>query len=118
MSTKLDRMSLPELREMQKDVDGAIARAEQGAIAEAKKRMREIAAEMGVEFADVVTASKAAAKRRTTKAKNSYPPPKAWYKNPDDPAAKLWSGRGKKPRWLTQKLTTGRAKLEDFQVQT
>ena len=37
------------------------------------------------------------------------------YRNPERPR-ETWSGRGKQPRWLTAKLSSGK-KLEDFRIQ-
>jgi len=39
-------------------------------------------------------------------------PPK--YRNPNEPS-ETWSGRGKRPRWLTQALLAGQ-KIEDFAI--
>ena len=36
------------------------------------------------------------------------------YADPDDPE-QVWSGRGKQPNWLKEKLRTGK-KLEDYRV--
>jgi DNA-binding protein H-NS len=36
------------------------------------------------------------------------------YRNPDEPS-ETWSGRGKRPRWLTAALLTGH-KIEDFVI--
>ena len=38
----------------------------------------------------------------------------AKYRNPDDPS-QTWSGRGRRPRWLTEALEAGR-KLDDLQA--
>jgi H-NS histone family len=37
------------------------------------------------------------------------------YRNPDQPA-ETWTGRGKQPRWLTAKLSSGK-KLEHSRIQ-
>jgi DNA-binding protein H-NS len=39
----------------------------------------------------------------------------AFYRNPDKPS-ETWAGRGKRPRWLTAKLRSGK-KIDDFQIQ-
>jgi DNA-binding protein H-NS len=44
--------------------------------------------------------------------KHAKVPPK--YRNPNDPS-ETWSGRGKRPRWLTQALLAGQ-KIEDFVI--
>jgi DNA-binding protein H-NS len=36
------------------------------------------------------------------------------YRNPDEPS-ETWSGRGKRPRWLTTALTTGHT-IEEFTI--
>jgi DNA-binding protein H-NS len=40
--------------------------------------------------------------------------PKVKYQNPADPEEK-WTGRGRKPKWLTAQLQEG-ANLDDFAV--
>jgi DNA-binding protein H-NS len=47
--------------------------------------------------------------------KRSYPPVRPKYKNPEEPF-ETWSGRGKKPRWLSALLKSGK-KLDDFLIQ-
>ena len=44
--------------------------------------------------------------------KHAKVPPK--YRNPNEPS-ETWSGRGKRPRWLTQALLAGQ-KIEDFVI--
>jgi DNA-binding protein H-NS len=44
-----------------------------------------------------------------------YPQVFPKYRNPDQPA-ETWTGRGKQPRWLTAKLSSGK-KLEHFRIQ-
>ena len=43
-----------------------------------------------------------------------YPPVLPKFANPDAPE-EVWSGRGKKPRWVTEKLSTGLA-LRDLSI--
>jgi DNA-binding protein H-NS len=43
-----------------------------------------------------------------------YPRVLPKYQNPDEPS-ETWSGRGKKPRWLTAALKTGHT-VEDFVI--
>ena len=44
-----------------------------------------------------------------------YPRVLPRYRNPDNPS-ETWAGRGKRPRWLTAKLRSGK-KLDDFRIQ-
>jgi DNA-binding protein H-NS len=46
--------------------------------------------------------------------RRSYPRVLPKYQNPNKPS-ETWSGRGKKPRWLTAALKTGRT-IEDFVI--
>jgi DNA-binding protein H-NS len=43
-----------------------------------------------------------------------YPRVLPKYQNPDEPS-ETWSGRGKRPRWLTQALKTGHT-IEEFVI--
>ena len=48
------------------------------------------------------------------KAHRPYPPIVPKFANPDDPS-KVWSGRGKRPQWVTEKLASGLT-LEDLSI--
>jgi DNA-binding protein H-NS len=47
-------------------------------------------------------------------ARRRYPQVFPKYRNPDQPA-ETWSGRGKRPRWLTAQLRSGK-NLDDFRI--
>ena len=48
------------------------------------------------------------------KARRPYPPVVPKFANPDEPS-QLWSGRGKRPQWVTEKLASGLS-LEDLSI--
>ena len=48
------------------------------------------------------------------KARRLYPPVLPKFANPDKPS-QVWSGRGKRPQWVTEKLASGQA-LEDLSI--
>src|SRR6476660_3911294 len=48
------------------------------------------------------------------KARRPYPPVVPKLANPDKPS-QVWAGRGKRPRWVIEKLATGLA-LEDLSI--
>jgi len=48
------------------------------------------------------------------KAHRPYPPVVPKFANPDDPS-QVWSGRGKRPQWVTEKLASGLT-LEDLSI--
>ena len=52
--------------------------------------------------------------RSSERQRRPYPKVQAKFQNPDD-ASQTWSGRGKKPRWVTQMLTAGKS-LEELLV--
>jgi DNA-binding protein H-NS len=47
-------------------------------------------------------------------ARRPYPSVLPKFRNPDQPS-ETWAGRGKKPRWLTRQLRSGR-RLDDFRI--
>ena len=48
------------------------------------------------------------------KARRPYPPVLPKFANPDEPS-QIWAGRGKRPRWVIEKLATGLA-LGDLSI--
>jgi DNA-binding protein H-NS len=48
------------------------------------------------------------------KARRPYPPVISRFANPDEPS-QVWAGRGKRPRWVIEKLASGLA-LEDLSI--
>ena len=48
------------------------------------------------------------------RARRSYPPVTPKYRNPANPA-EVWSGRGKRPRWLEPQIQAGKG-LDDFLI--
>ena len=106
MSFDLDQISLSELKKLQKDVDKAIvsfeARQKAAARAELEAKAKELGFSLNQLVDDVSTKKKSA-------------PVKPKYQNPANPD-QTWSGRGRKPRWLTIALTSVGANMEDFAI--
>jgi DNA-binding protein H-NS len=48
------------------------------------------------------------------RARRPYPPVLPKFANPDEPS-QVWAGRGRQPRWVTEKLASGLA-LEDLSI--
>ena len=101
---ELNGLSLDELKKLQKDVDRAMASCEARRIAAARAELKARAKELGVTLKEVLDASGAGPKRVPAPVK---------YRNPNNPE-ETWTGRGRKPRWLTVALTSVDAKLDDF----
>lgn len=105
-TVNLDKMSLKELIDLEAKLDKAISNARERERAEVKQKIEAIAQNAGFSLSDLFGGrAPAATKGRPAAVK---------YVNPDN-RSETWSGRGRKPRWLTAKLEKG-AKLEDFAV--
>jgi DNA-binding protein H-NS len=98
-------LSLKELRQLQKDVETAIAdykdREKRKAIAEVEAFARE----RGVNPSDL-------AAFLGRKGKKSIGAPK--YANPSDPS-QTWTGRGRKPGWVIEALAAGKS-LDELSI--
>lgn len=105
-SVNLDKMSLKELLDLEARLEKAISNARDRERSEVKQKIESIVQNAGFSVSDLFGGGRApAAKGRQVAAK---------YVNPDN-RSETWTGRGRKPRWLTAKLDKG-AKLEDFAV--
>ncbi len=103
----VDRFTLGELRKLQADVEEAIEGQRDAARKEALGAIARLANEAELTL-DEVMAHLAPKPRR----KRSTLPPK--YRDPSNPA-NTWAGRGKRPKWLAEKLAAG-ARIEDFAI--
>src|SRR6266850_2297527 len=52
--------------------------------------------------------------KKTSHARRPYPRVFPKYRNPAEPS-ETWAGRGKKPRWLTAQLKSGK-RIDDFRI--
>lgn len=102
MAKDLDKLSLPELKQLRKDVDSAIASYKDREKAKARVALEETAKEYGFSLDEIVG----------KKTRRSKAPPK--YRNPEN-SAETWSGRGRRPNWIEASLKKG-GKLEDFLI--
>ncbi|MEZ5750594.1 MAG: H-NS histone family protein [Paracoccaceae bacterium] len=100
----LESLSLKDLKQLQKNVEAAIAdytdREKRRALAEVEAFARE----RGLSPADLAGIMT----KRTRK------PASAKYANPAD-ASQTWSGRGRRPRWVDAALASGKA-LDDLAI--
>lgn len=100
----LDSLSLKELKQLQKDVDAAIAnykdRERRKALAEVEVFLRE----RGLTAADLSDLG----------VKKTRKPAAVKYANPVD-ASMTWTGRGRRPRWVDAWLAEGKS-LADLAV--
>jgi DNA-binding protein H-NS len=105
----LSKYSLPELYQLQKDLEREIARRKvedrQRAVAELQKR----AAEFGFSISELF-GTDAGAKRGGGKRGAGVPQ----FRNPAN-ASQTWSGRGRKPQWVNDHLARG-GKIDDLRI--
>jgi DNA-binding protein H-NS len=95
MARELERMSYKDLQELELKVRKAKASAQDRSRSELREKLEGIAAAAGFRISDLFGGR--GGKGRKVAAK---------YSNPDNPS-ETWTGRGRKPRWLTAKLKDG-----------
>ena len=104
-SVNVEKMSLKELLELETKLDKAIANARERERSEIKQKIEAIVQSSGFSVSELFGGRGSPTKGRTIAAK---------FVNPEN-RSETWTGRGRKPRWLTAKLDKG-AKMEDFAV--
>lgn len=94
----LTKLTIKELKQLQKEVDHAISTYEARAKKEALLAIEEKAKELGFNLGELLATSKPKAKRGKVAAKYAHP------ENPD----LTWTGRGRKPKWVEAALADGK----------
>ncbi|QPH54746.1 H-NS family nucleoid-associated regulatory protein [Pontivivens ytuae] len=102
----LEKLSLEELKQLEKDVQAAIVSFEKRKREDALAAIAAAAKEHGFNLSDLVSEEKPA------KGRKQPLPPK--YQHPENPS-KTWSGRGRQPDWIKDGLASGKA-LDDFLI--
>lgn len=95
----LEKMSVDELKDLQKDVEKALIDAEKRRYADAKEAIKKVAQEYGVNVNDLLGTNAGG----SVGGKKAAPQK---YANPDN-RAQTWSGRGRRPYWVTAALEAG-----------
>lgn len=104
MDINVNTMSLKDLKDLQSQVNRAIATFEDRRKKETLAELDEIARARGFSLAEL-TGAPATRKRNASSAK---------YANPAN-SADTWTGRGRKPRWFSEAMAAGR-KPEDLAI--
>lgn len=107
-SSGIDKLSLKELVDLEAKVAKAIAAAREKERVELKRKMAEMAETHGFSVNELFGGVRAG---RGAKGKSVGV---ARYANPED-RSDTWTGRGRKPNWLLERLKKG-GKLEDFAI--
>jgi DNA-binding protein H-NS len=96
-------MSMDELWSVHEFVSAALARKIQAEKARLDERLRQLKLDGVPQHIE-----------KMSRARRPYPQVFPRYRNPAQPS-ETWSGRGKKPRWLTAQLKWGK-KIDDFRI--
>ena len=99
----LSKLSIEELETLAKDIQTEVTNRREAERERVLGQMRELAASLGLTLEEVV---------RLERSKGGTGGGQARYRHPEDPSL-TWSGRGKRPTWLTEALAAGKS-LEDF----
>lgn len=100
--SNLEKLSVAELKQLQKDTAKAIASFEDRKRAEAIAELEAVAQKHGYKLSDLISGKK-------TKVAS---PPK--YRHSEN-SSLTWSGRGRKPNWIKDGLAAGKS-LDDFAI--
>lgn len=104
----LDKMSYAELAELRDRVDAAMIAAQAAERQALRAEMEALAAKAGLTVAEILGTNG----RGVNKMKGSKVAVK--FRNPKD-ASQTWTGRGRKPNWLSDALKKGQ-KMDSFVV--
>lgn len=104
-SRDLKSMSVEELWSLHELVSAALASKIQAETTKLDQRLRKLS---------LATVSHNGKNMRH--ARRPYPPVHAKYRNPAEPS-ETWAGRGKRPRWLSAQLKSGK-QIDDFRIDT
>lgn len=96
----LEELSLTELKQLQKQIDRAVASFTDRQKAKARVELEEAARKHGFSLADFLADPAVATRRRT--------PATAKYRHPDN-ADITWPGRGRKPQWFEEFIAKGKS---------
>ena len=98
----MEKLSVEELKKLQKDAAKAVASFEDRKRAGGIAELEAVAQKHGYKLADLTGGNKA---------KVASP---AKYKHPED-SSLTWSGRGRQPNWIKDELSAGKS-LIDFAI--
>ena len=104
--TQLDKLTTKDLKELRQQVDRAIAERQASERNGLRETFRTMAEEAGFTLSEIVGGGGA----RATKGR----PVAAKFANPEN-RAETWSGRGRKPNWMSAKLKAG-GSMDDFRL--
>jgi len=106
----ISHLSIAELKELSAKVKQQIQAVEQKSLADARQQIQAIAASLGVSVSSLVDGIS------TKKPHAKSGPVAVKYRDPSD-SKNEWSGRGRKPRWVSAYLDAdSKHKVEDLAI--
>ena len=102
---QFDKLTTRELKELRLKVDRIIAERQAGERNSLKEKFRAMAEEAGLTLGEIVGGGGRSTKGRPVAVK---------FVNPEN-RSETWSGRGRKPNWMSAKLKAG-ASMDDFRI--
>lgn len=102
-TVNLDRMSLKELMDLQTKLEKAVVSARERERSNVKQKVEAMVLGAGFSMSDLGLGGRGKARAAAPK-----------FVNPED-RSQTWTGRGRKPNWLSSRLAKG-AKMEDFAI--
>lgn len=109
---KWDELSESELGLIIERAEQALEQIKKQKFDEVQEQIRQLATSVGMSPEEVIMQMSRG--RRGSRAASAKGVRIVRYRNPEDPE-QTWTGRGKHPNWLREKLQAG-ANLEDFKV--
>lgn len=103
--SQLEKYTVEELQDLGRRVEARMTALKQQARVELRERLAREALAAGYSIGDLFGG------RRNGRATKAKTPGSATYQNPDDPT-QTWSGRGRRPKWLSDSGTN----IERFRV--
>ncbi|MEJ6395905.1 H-NS histone family protein [Gymnodinialimonas sp. 2305UL16-5] len=100
----LTKLSLDELKKLQKEAEQAVASFEARQRSEAIAELEKVAAKHGYKLKDLLGGKPSKAKTQGV----------AKYAHPENPSM-TWTGRGRQPGWIKEALAAGKS-LDDFAI--
>lgn len=94
---QLDKLSIKELIDLQARIDAMLQARKDDEKAVLKAQFKQMAEEAGFVLADIVGGPRVGRPRGSVQAK---------FVNPENPSL-TWSGRGRMPKWLSEKVKAG-----------
>lgn len=114
MNIDLSGYRIDELKGLQHDIEEEIKTRQQSEVAKARQRILAIVREAGLSLEELFATAAPKLSKSIRRKKAPERKPQAKYQNPAD-QSQTWSGRGRKPKWVTEGLAAGK-QLSDLRV--